>query len=231
MEVHGLGIREPWLFQPDTLDIYRRYAQLHVQLVPYTLAASVEANETGMPLMRAMALSVPDDPRVHEEWIAYQYLYGSDLLVAPVYSLAKERQVYFPAGGWIDHTTGERSNGPASVLVQAPLEKLPLFVREGALLPLLENESADLREALALDLYPGDLRPHSTKLPDGTEITLTPLGERRATLATNGPQRRYSLRAPFGLQPRLEWATTQVDPAEGRICWSGNALLRLAMSR
>lgn len=71
METHGLGIREPWLFQPATLDIYRRYANLHACLTPYSRMAAQMQTQSGMPLMRAMALAFPGDPTVHQDWIQY----------------------------------------------------------------------------------------------------------------------------------------------------------------
>src|SRR5262249_42574349 len=91
MEVHGLGVREPWLFSPETLATYRRFANLHARLAPYSRAAALQARAQGLPIMRAMALAFPTDPAVHGRQWQYQYLYGPDLLVAPVYWWGESR--------------------------------------------------------------------------------------------------------------------------------------------
>ena len=85
--------------------------------------------------MRALVLAYPDDPRV---WgLGHQFLWGDDLLVAPVTREgATAWPVYLPAGAWYDFWTGERYEGPRGVTIEAPLDRLPLLVRAGAILPL-----------------------------------------------------------------------------------------------
>jgi alpha-glucosidase len=80
-------------------------------------------------------LAYPDDPRV---WgLGHQFLWGDDLLVAPVTREgATAWPVYLPAGAWYDFWTGERHEGPRGVTIEAPLDRLPLLVRAGAILPL-----------------------------------------------------------------------------------------------
>ncbi|MFN8665046.1 MAG: glycoside hydrolase family 31 protein [Thermomicrobiales bacterium] len=195
MEAHGLGHREAWLFSPDTLDIYRRFARLHDQLVPYSLAASVEAAATGMPIMRAMALLYPEHQLAHEDWVQYQFMYGPALLAAPVYSWGKQRQVWFPPGEWLDFDSGMVYGGLQTTRVPAPIEKLPLFARSGSVIPLREDRDArDLTLRLFMGGAPGatDLR-----LRDGSEFRVSP-GSSGATLTISGPQRRYRLAAPHG---------------------------------
>lgn len=140
MEPHGLGKREPWEFSEQTLEIYRRMAQLHDDLLPYSLAAAETAHQTGMPLMRAMALVYPEYPDAHLDWVQYQYLYGPDLLAAPVYSWGASRLIWFPPGEWIDFATGETFEGPQQLRVPAPIDKLPLYKRSGAVIPLATGE-------------------------------------------------------------------------------------------
>lgn len=217
MEVHGLGNREPWRFGEEALAIYRRYAALHMRLQPYALAASVEAAATGLPLMRAMALSFPDDPYVGERWVEYQYLYGPDLLVAPVYSWGRTRHVRFPAGMWTDFHDGTVVEGPAVAEVDAPLDKLPLYVRGGALLPLLESPRTPLEEALALEAHPLPGASCERRLPDGTVLQLSADAD-RGELAVTGHGRRYSL--------RLHGATV----TDGALEWAGDARIRFVFA-
>ncbi len=135
-EPHGLGKREAWEFSEQTLEIYRRMARLHDDLLPYSLAAADEASQTGLPLMRAMPLIYPEFPDAHLDWVQYQYLYGPDLLAAPVYSWGESRLIWFPPGEWTDFETGETIEGPQQLRVPAPIDKLPLYVRAGAIIPM-----------------------------------------------------------------------------------------------
>jgi alpha-glucosidase (family GH31 glycosyl hydrolase) len=85
--------------------------------------------------MRPLVMNYPDDPRV---WgLGHQFLWGDDLLVAPVTRAgATSWPVYLPAGAWYDFWTGARHEGPSGVTVGSPLERLPLFVRAGAIVPM-----------------------------------------------------------------------------------------------
>jgi hypothetical protein len=138
------------IFDPATLPIWARYAKLRTQLYPYLAAAQAKYDSTGMPLMRHLALVYPTDRTATA--LEDQYMFGPDLLVAPVVTPdARERSVYRPAGGWVDwwrsvsldgkgapHLEAARvEDGARQVTLPAPLEELPLLVREGALIPLL----------------------------------------------------------------------------------------------
>lgn len=228
MEAHGLGSREPWDFSPPTLDIYRRNAQLHDRLVPYSLAAARQARETGMPIMRAMPLLYPDHPEAHADWVQYQFCYGPALLAAPVYSWGKTRQVWFPPGEWIDFDSGEAFRGPRVARVPAPLEKLPLYARSGAAVPLALEPASD---ELEIRLFLGDdPEPSSLQLLDGTVIDFTPDGPGAGRLRLGGPARRYRLRLPFHSEVSaraddtvlafIEGETTVAGPEEIMLGWS-----------
>ena len=230
MQVHGLGIREPWLFQPTTLEVYRRYAALHTCLTPYHLALAGEATRTGLPLMRAMALAFPDDPNVHEDWIQYQYLYGPDLLVAPVCSSSLSRDVYFPAGTWLDFFDGTRYTGPIRTRVAAPLDTLPLFVRAGVILPLLRDPRTPAQDTLILLAYPHAGAFFERVLADGTHIVFSSANEDRSTLRVTGPERSYTLRAPFSHSLRASLAGRDLIPRDGSVSWTGNAELTLMVN-
>lgn len=133
--------RTPWNVAEQTgdrrvLEVYRLYAQLRMRLLPYLAAIGREASETGVPLMRALALEFPDDPVCWE--IADEFCLGPALLVAPVLEEgATERRVYVPEGAWRDFWSGRRVE-PGWHEVPAPLHRIPVFVRDG-LSPLLEG--------------------------------------------------------------------------------------------
>jgi alpha-D-xyloside xylohydrolase len=103
--------------------------------MPYIYTAAVEAARTGAPMMRALCVDYPDDPVA---WQAdLQYLLGRDLLVAPMTSPEQVRKVYLPEGEWVDHWTGEILPGGRYVTVATPLDRVPLFARRGAIVPVL----------------------------------------------------------------------------------------------
>ena len=142
----------PRVFEPEIVPLWRRYAKFRTQLHPYLAAADAEYRRSGLPIMRHLALVAPrDSAAVTRE---DEYLFGDDLLAAPVIEPGqRERSAYLPAGAWIDFWRAirfdERSgalrlrsaprvlSGRRTVTVPAPLHELPLFLRAGAVLPLL----------------------------------------------------------------------------------------------
>lgn len=152
-QANGFDLPEksrPQIWDADVLPVWRRYARLRTQLYPYLAAAQAQYDRTGLPMMRHLALVAPSDPVA--TGLDDEYLLGDSLLVAPVLAPgATERQLYLPRGRWVDlwrsltlrddvsPRLGEAKvmNGPGAVTVPAPIEELPLFVRVGAVLPLL----------------------------------------------------------------------------------------------
>jgi len=121
-------------FDAEMLDWYRIYTRLHLRLFPYAWSYAERLAEDGRPIMRALGLAHPE-LGVHPDDI---YLFGDDLLVAPVVMREqREREVVFPPGDWIDWWTGEQLVGGQTLLVDAPLSKLPLYQRAGSVIPLL----------------------------------------------------------------------------------------------
>jgi alpha-D-xyloside xylohydrolase len=124
----GKSYREPWHYADEIESIVRRYAQLHAELLPYIKRFADIALGDGTPIIRPMFLEFPDDAeaRKHE----FQYMFGSDLLVAPVYTENNFREIYLPRGRWLDFHTLEFHDGAKTIQrYDAPLWKLPLFVR------------------------------------------------------------------------------------------------------
>ena len=132
--IHGFGDRELYKFAPETLRICRDYINLRYRLMPYILGSSAACVADSLPVARALVLEFPDDPttwNIGDEW-----LFGDSLLVAPIYSASPRRRVYLPAGEWTDWWTRKRYTGAAWYDIEARLDTLPLFVREGAIIPL-----------------------------------------------------------------------------------------------
>ncbi len=109
-----------------------------MSLFPYRYAAAQEAAKTGMPLMRALALLFQNDMRARAS--RDEYMFGPDLLVAPITDENTRRPVYLPEGQWVDYWTGTLVSGGKTIVVDAPLDVLPLFVRAGAMLPKIPED-------------------------------------------------------------------------------------------
>jgi alpha-D-xyloside xylohydrolase len=152
---HGTTPREPWVFGEDVEAIFRKYATLRYRLLPYIFSCAAQTVTTGRPLLRPLLLDYQDDPTTHT--LDLQYLFGDAFLVAPVFAPEADVSVYLPAGRWIDYWSKHTHAGPGWVIVHAPLDTLPLFVREGAIIPMgppaqyVEEQSLD---PLTLDIYP-----------------------------------------------------------------------------
>jgi alpha-glucosidase/alpha-D-xyloside xylohydrolase len=135
-EHEGRGPDKSELHNAAVETICQKYLELRYQLLPYNYALCREAHESNMPLMRALWLHYPQDANATTR--GDQYLWGRDLLVAPVVErAANERKVYLPQGDdWYDYWTGARHAGGQEITRAVDLATLPLFVRAGAIVPL-----------------------------------------------------------------------------------------------
>ncbi len=116
------------------LDLYRTMTRLHLRLFPYEWTYAQRLLQDGRPIQRPMGLARPE-MGVHP---SDQYFFGESLLVAPVVTKGQvEREVHFPEGKWLDWWSGEVVEGGSAKLVDAPLEKLPLYLEQGGIIPLL----------------------------------------------------------------------------------------------
>jgi alpha-glucosidase/alpha-D-xyloside xylohydrolase len=114
--------------------VAKQYAELRYQLLSYNYTLAEEACRTGMPMMRALWLHYPDDAAARG--IGNQYLWGRDLLIAPVFTPnARSRDVYLPAGDWYDWWTGERIAGARTIARPVDLSIMPIYARAGAIIP------------------------------------------------------------------------------------------------
>jgi alpha-glucosidase (family GH31 glycosyl hydrolase) len=132
MQAHGRFDQEGWTYGREVLDIFRETVLLHERLVPYILAAAATARRTGLPIIRPLALVDPEDER---GWtISDAYMFGPSMWVAPVVEEgAERRRAYLPRGRWIDFWNGAAVEGGRDVVVPAPLNRIPVWVREGAI--------------------------------------------------------------------------------------------------
>jgi alpha-glucosidase (family GH31 glycosyl hydrolase) len=129
MQAHARLPQEPWTYGARVLDAYRAYVLLHERLVPYIRAAARTAATTGLPIVRPLPLVDKSG------WsVADAFGFGPALWVAPVLDAgATEREAVLPRGRWIETWSGERVEGGQEVVAHAPLDRIPVWVREGSL--------------------------------------------------------------------------------------------------
>ena len=131
--------RTPWNMAErkgsDTcLEVYKYYANLRMNLLPYIYSEAAYSSESGEPLMRSMAYEFPEDGEAAE--YEYQYMLGRSLLVAPVTEISSGRvEVYLPEGEWYGFFHGERYE-PGTHIFECELDEIPVFVRAGSVIPL-----------------------------------------------------------------------------------------------
>jgi len=126
---------EPWSFGDRTEQICRQYIELRYQLLPYFYSLFWEAATTGAPILRPLLYHYPNDLKTYA--LHDQVLLGESLMAAPIYRPGVEyRAVYLPQGVWYDWWTGERYEGNTHILAYAPLERMPLYVKAGAIIPM-----------------------------------------------------------------------------------------------
>lgn len=147
MRYHGTGPREPWEYSHFAVEVYRRYAWLRENLLPYIWHLAVEAHETGIPLLRPMA-AAPGEQM--EDWIYNtEYFFGSELLVAPVCDEGTSRDVWLPPGRWYSLNQGGAGlPGGHTYKITVPIDEIPVYLREGALMPLRLNENLKLGRSM-----------------------------------------------------------------------------------
>lgn len=154
---YGSPDQEPWSFGDDYEAINKKFIRLRYELLPYLYNAFYRSSIDNSPIMRPLVYDYQNDPRT--AWMDDQFLFGDDFLVAPVYQPNQTaRKVYFPEGEWFDFWTDEKIVGPAEKLVDAPLDKIPIFVKAGAIVPMQEPMNfVDEKKVdpLILHIYPG----------------------------------------------------------------------------
>jgi len=176
--IHGIGPREPWYFGKRAEKIAKDWLALRYRLLPYLQRQVLEAVRSGMPVMRAMPLAFPRDPIARG--FELQYMLGDHLLVAPVLQPGGFVSIYLPEGVWYDYFSGEKVRGGQVLDLTMPLERIPVFVREGAV--LVEGPSVQHTGELTADNRIETIRvfgmPDSHALDHEPDVGITCLADR-----------------------------------------------------
>ena len=153
--LHGSrSYRVPWEYDQEAVDVTRQFTKLKSRLMPYLYRVAVEANQQGLPAMRAMLIEFFNDPAV--EMLDRQYMLGDRLLVAPIFTDEGEVTYYLPKGKWTHLISGDVVEGGQWLSETYDYFSLPLFVREHTILVLGENDKRtdyDYTKHIELHLY------------------------------------------------------------------------------
>jgi alpha-glucosidase (family GH31 glycosyl hydrolase) len=195
--------RTPWNIaersnNPKVIAIYRYFAKLRMNLLPYIYQEASYSSMSGEPMMRALILDYPEDQEVINMFDCYQF--GRNLLVAPIIEKgASDRVIYLPEGRWYDFFTGKEYSGGNYIDKSVKLEEIPVFVKENSLIPLALNEALNLGEydgnelesypilglmchgdTFSESFYDGTLKLEFTK--NGSHIQIDYTGERKIVI-------------------------------------------------
>ncbi len=130
---HGAPPREPWEYGVPFMNLFRKIVELKYRLMPYVVAQARASARAGLPVLRPLFLEHPDDPG---SWLPEdEYLLGTDLLVAPLLTPDRTRNVYLPPGRWVDYQTRRIHDGPGWRRIAAGEVPVVLLVRAGAAIP------------------------------------------------------------------------------------------------
>ncbi len=152
------GDRLPWDYPGRAEEIATEFLQLRGELVPYTYTLARRAHDKGLPIAERAYLRWPQKDAAYR--FDRQYMLGPQLLVAPVGTAGDPatKEVWFPPGTWTDIFTGERHRGPAVEELSVPLDRMPVFAKEGAIVPrqaYRPEGNVEPPETLVVDAYPG----------------------------------------------------------------------------
>ena len=156
--VHSAGSTDaPWYFGTAAEAIVTSFIQLRYRLMPYIYSVAWRVTSDGYTMMRALPMDFMEDRRVRK--ITDQFMFGPALLINPVSELdATQRSLYLPAGSWYDFWTGQGETGGRTLTANAPLARIPIYVRAGSILPigpLMQYTGEKRNDPVELRIYPG----------------------------------------------------------------------------
>lgn len=169
-------VRQPWKWSKTVLDVSRDILQLKYKLQPYTYSLNRVGHDSGLIICYGMYMDYPDYSEAYK-YANSQYMYGSSILVAPITEPAPREEglkgqgyknLWIPEGTWYDYYSGESIEGPVETLVSKPINEMPLYIKEGAILPMMDYmEYSDQKplDHLIVEFYqPVDCMKNSFKL-------------------------------------------------------------------
>lgn len=149
------GEQEPWSFDNKTTELFKHFVELRYQLLPYLYTTFYQYHKEGIPFLRPIVFfDQQDSETIHRD---HEFLCGDHILVCPVVKEnVSSKKIYLPKGTWYNYWTNNRFQGSKENQVHAPIEKIPLFIKEGAIIPFypVQQYVGELKmEELTLNAY------------------------------------------------------------------------------
>ncbi|GHN01262.1 alpha-glucosidase [Cytophagales bacterium WSM2-2] len=148
---------EPWSYGEEVEQISRNYIRLRYQLLPYIYSVFHEASQNGKPVQRSLAIDYTHNKQVYDGQYQHQYLFGPNILVAPVESYKEIIKVFLPEGEWVYLHSGKVYPGNQEIMIESPVHKLPIFIKSGSIVPMQKPvmNTAEKTNELILHIYTG----------------------------------------------------------------------------
>ncbi len=150
--------REPWVYDKYYEKLNRDLINQRYKLLPYLYSVAYEASLTGMPVNRTLAINYTFDENIYKSEFDNEYLFGPDILVAPVASNQQYVKVYFPEGNWYRLSSSKLYEGNQDAIVEAPINDLPVFIKAGSIFPMqsvIQNTNENPSDTLVVHVYEG----------------------------------------------------------------------------
>lgn len=196
---------EPWSYGVAAQNIAKRFIDLRYHLLPYIYSAFYEATQTGMPVQRSLSIDYTTDSNVFNPQFENQYLFGPSLLVIPAKSTQAIVNAYLPKGNWYSFYNDKKFTGKKQVLTPSPLNKLPVFVKAGAIIPvqkLIQNTGENPGDTLEIHVYSGTGNTHYVYYEDdGTTYNYEKGAFFKRNIIYEGKDRKIILEKPEGTFP------------------------------
>ncbi len=209
LRIHGVRkATEIWAFGSRAEAILANYDRLRYRLIPYLYASAKATYDTGAPFMRPLWMDFPNDPKVAD--LGTEYMFGPAFLVAPVTEQGQtKKRVYLPAGAdWYDFWTGKKQKGGRWIVAAAPVDRIPLFVKAGSIVPLGSDiqSTASKQTIAAIRVYPGrdadftlyddDGVSYAYERNEGVTVTRLHWNNRTGKLSVKGGGKAFALAVP-----------------------------------
>jgi len=166
---YDFKMSEPWSYGPLVEGNARNYISLRYKLLPYLYSTFFEAHTSGQPVNRSLVIDDTFDEKCWYYAYQQQYMFGPSLLVAPVESTKELTKVYLPEGVWYDFFTGKQYSGQQEIMVECPLDKLPVFAKGGSFIPMqsvVQNTSENGSDTLFIHIFKGNEKTEFTYYED-----------------------------------------------------------------
>ena len=165
------NVRMPWTYGEKGTALAKKFFNLRYNLIPYIYTYCRIATDQALPIVRPLYLENPSNSKAYS--YPGEYMFGEQFLVAPVTDSLGEKEIYLPSGEWVDYFTGQKYSGDKTIREKYPLDRMPVFVKAGSIIPMQSDMAySDEKplETLVVDVYAGDKGSFSLYEDDGNSL-------------------------------------------------------------